>query len=133
MPAAILIPAIASVAAGGAAAGAAVYGSKKSSSAAKSAAQYQTSSANYAADLESKAADRALEFTKQTEAQRLKEWQITQDRNKAIYDQETAREQGRYNDLQARMQPYRNFGAGALGQLSQPIYGAGSLGARIGG
>lgn len=129
MPAAVAVPLIV----GAASAGASVYGAKKNSSANKAAAQYQTNSANYAADLEAKAAERALVFAREQEAQRAKEFAETQAKNRAIYDTEQAREQGRYDDLQTRMQPYRQFGVGAIGQLGRPIPRAGSLGARLGG
>jgi hypothetical protein len=138
MPAAIAVPLIV----GAASAGASVYASRAGSSAAKRGAQLQTNSANYAADLEAKANQRALEFTQAQEAQRQKEFQITQDRNKVIYDAEMARDQSRYDDQQARyttrrndLAPYRAFGAGSLAQLAQPIPragGPGSLGARMG-
>lgn len=133
MPAAIAVPLIIGGASAAASAGASIYASKKNSSAANSAARYQTESANYAADLEAKSAERALAFAKEQEAARQKEWAETQARNKAIYDAEMARDQGRYDDLQSRLAPYRQFGAGSLGQLARPIPGVGTLGARMGG
>jgi hypothetical protein len=111
------------------------FGGKSANKSGDRAAQLQYSAAMRAAQLQADAEARQLAFLKETETARQREWQMTQDRNRAIYDSETAQEQGRYNDLQARMQPYRQFGGGAIGQLSRPIPRGmpGSLGARMGG
>jgi ribonuclease HI len=124
--------AVATGIAGIAGAGASVYGSKKSSRAAKTAAQYQSNQANYAADLEAKAAAASLEFAKQQEAQRAKEFADTQARNKAIYDAEVTRDQGRYDQRQSGLAPFRQFGYGSLSQMAQPIPRTGSLGSMMG-
>lgn len=84
MPAAIAIPALASVIAGGAAAGASVYGAHKQSSAANKAAKLSTDAANHAADVGGQSAREALDFQKQ-EAERTAA-QAEADR-KANYDQ----------------------------------------------
>lgn len=127
----IWAPAVATAVAGGSAAAASAYGAKKSSSAARAAAQYQANQANYAADLEAKSSAAALEFAKQQEAQRAKEFADTQARNKAIYDAETARDQGRYDERRSGLAPFRQFGYGSLGQLAQPIPRVGSLGSMV--
>lgn len=127
MPAAIAVPLIV----GAASAGASVYASKKNASTGERAARYQTDAANHAADLESIASQQQLDFVKQQEAQRQKEWQATQDRNYSIYQDETRRDDDRYNAQVARREPFRQFGVGAIAQLGQPI--PGSLGAMIGG
>lgn len=106
--------------------------SRSSSRAAKSAAQYQSNQANYAADLEAKSAAAALEFAKQQELTRAKEFADTQARNKAIYDAETARDQGRYDERRSGLAPFRQFGYGSLGQLARPIPRVGSLGSMMG-
>lgn len=108
-----------------------IYGSKKQSHAIEQAARYQQQSANYAADLEAKSTAAALEFAKQQEAQRAKENADIQARNKAIYDAEQAREQGRYDTRQGQLAPFRQFGYGSLGQLAQPIPRVGSLGSMV--
>jgi len=64
-----------------------------------------------AAELEAQAAQAALDFAKQQEEERKREWQQTQDRNYQIYQ-----------DEQKRLEPYRRFGRNSLFQLSQPIY-----------
>jgi hypothetical protein len=128
MPAPILIPALASVIGGGAAAGAAVYGAKKNSKAAETAARYQTQQANYGADLEAKSAQAALDFAKQQEAQRHAEFQSTQDQNYQLWLAEQAKDDGRYNDRRARLDPYAQWGVGAIGQIMRPIPGSGSIG-----
>ena len=115
--------------------GSSVYAARSGARGARQAADAQTRAANYGADLEAKAAEQALVFAKEQEAARQREWQAAQDRNRAIYDTEQAREQGRYDDLQARLAPYRRFGRNAIGQMGRPIPGSpipGSLGARIG-
>jgi hypothetical protein len=97
------------------------------------AAQLQYDAAMRAAQLQATAQAQQLDFLKAQEAQRQKEFADTQTLNKGIYDQDVAREQGRYDDLQARMAPYRQFGVGALGQFQNPIYPNGSIQARMGG
>lgn len=99
----------------GAAAGAGIYGARKNSQSADKAVKYQTQSANYAADLEAKASDRALAFATEQEAQRRREHEQTQARNYEIYMREDARKQ-----------PFRDFSVGALAGLSKPIYAPGT-------
>lgn len=108
-------------------------GARSSSRSAQRAADYQTQQARYAADLEAKASADALAFAKEQEAQRQKEWMLTQDRNRAIYDAEVGRDDQRYQTRQNNLAPYRQFGAGSLGQLMRPIPGVGSLADRMGG
>lgn len=132
MPAAVLIPALATAAGGAAAAGASIYGSKKNSQAARASAQYQANQANYAADLEAKSAADALAFAKQQEDQRHQEFVSTQAQNKAIYDADVARQQAMYDQRQANLAPYRTFGYGSLAQLARPIPRAGSIGSIAG-
>lgn len=130
MPAAIAIPLITSAAS----AGATIYGASRASGAAKRSAQYGMQQANYAANLEAQAADKALAFAKEQEAARQQEFKATQDRNYQLWQADQAREQGRYDDLQSRMQPYRRLGAGAVGQMMHlPVSLPGTLGARMGG
>lgn len=74
-----------------------------------------------AAQLNAEATQRALDFTKEQEAERKREWEATQQRNYELYQEQ-----------QARLEPYRRFGRGSLAQLGQPIYAPGSLGARMG-
>lgn len=118
----------------GASAGASVYGAKKGSHAAEAAAKYQQQQANYAADLEAKSSAEALAFAKEQEAARHNEYLSTQDRNKAIYDAELARDDDRYNTRQNNLAPYRAFGVGSIGQLMRPLGSApGSIGSMMGG
>lgn len=130
MPAAVAVPLIV----GAASAGATAYAANRSSSAAKRAAGIQGRNADYAADLEAKAAQDALTFAKEQEAARQREWQMAQDRNHQIYLGERAQEQQRYDTRRQDLAPYRQFGAKTLGQLARPIPGMapGSLGSRIG-
>lgn len=76
---------------------------------------------NRASALEQQSAAAQLQFLREQEAQRAKEWQATQDRNYGIYQDETqygrAQIAQRYGDLA----PYRNLGTKAIGQLLQPI------------
>lgn len=109
MPAAIAIPALATLAAGGVAAGASIYGARANSAAARAAARYQRDSANYASELEAQAADKALQFAREQEAQRRKEYYKTEERN-----------------FQLR-EPFRQFSLGALAQAGKPIYQPGGL------
>ena len=110
MPAVAAIPWLGTAIAGGAAAGATVYGAHKSSSAQQRAAELGSASANQAGALEAKAAEDALTFAKEQEAQRKLEFQQTQALN---LDQ--------YRQSQARLEPYRRLGAGTIGQMAQPI------------
>lgn len=109
------------LATGTAAVGAAAIGSQ---SAGRS-GRYQSETANRAADLEAQAAREALAFEKEREAAR-----------KAEFDKVQALNLDQYNQAQARMEPYRALGRGAIGQLMQPIPGKpqpGSMGALMGG
>jgi hypothetical protein len=130
MPAAMLVPLIV----GGVSSAASAYGAKKSSKAAEAAAKYQANQANYAADLEARSSAEALAFAKEQEAARHNEYLTTQDRNKAMYDAELARDDDRYNTRQANLAPYRTFGVGTIGQLMRPLGSApGSIGSMMGG
>lgn len=130
MPAAVAIPIIT----GAMGAGAAVYGANKQSAGARAAAASQASTANYAADLESKAAADQLTFAKQQEAERQAEWQKTQGQNQSNYLADVARQQGNIDAKVGRLSPYINWGYGSIGQLMQPTPNRpGSLRSRIGG
>lgn len=107
-----------------------IYGTRAANSANQRAAQAQADANRYAADLTAKGNEAQLAFLKEQEAARMREWQLTQDRNEALYNAETAREQGRYDDTQARLAPFRAFGVGAIGQLGRPI--PGSIGTMVG-
>lgn len=76
-------------------------------------AKKQSNAAEHSANLQASGAQSALDFQKQAEAQRHAEWQQTQDKNFALYQ-----------DQQERLAPYRAIGAAAVGQLGKPIYGA---------
>lgn len=118
MPAAIAIPAII----GAATAGASVYSARSGNKASTAAARLQTQQANYAADLEAKAAAEALEFTKAQEATRRAEFNQAQARNYDLYQRAEARDEARYAQDQANKKPFREFSLGAMGQMGQPIY-----------
>lgn len=115
MPAAVAVPIITA----GAAAGGTVAAGYMQGRGARQAANVQTAAANRAAELEAQSAREALAFAKEQEDTRRREWQSTQDRNFQLW-------QGR----EAQLQPYRDFGAGSLAQLSRPR--PGSLGDRVG-
>lgn len=106
MPAAIAIPLLAAAASTGTAA----YVAHEQSSAAEKSARLQTDAANRAGELEAAGASDALSFAKQQEAARQKEWQAAQDLNYTIWARR-----------QRNLQPFVNFGTGALTQLGQPI------------
>lgn len=133
MPAAVLIPAIATLAGGGVAAGASIYGAKKTSSTAQAAAQNQAAQAKYAADLEAQGNANALAFAQQQEAERAKEFQQTQQQNLGLFQQDQARQQANLDARTTRLAPYTQFGAGAIGQLGRPIPAGGSIGAMFQG
>lgn len=126
MPAAVAIPAIATAVAGGSAAAASIYGSRKASKASEAAARYQTQQANYAADLEAKAAAEALKFARETEDTRRREFQQTQERNYGLHLADLAREDRLIAERRARNDPFRNFSLGALGGLQKPLYAPGT-------
>jgi hypothetical protein len=106
MPAIVAAAAISAAAS----ASASAYGAHKTSGAARKSAELQAASANQAGALEAKAAEDALTFAKEQEAQRKLEFQQTQALN---LDQ--------YRQSQARLEPYRRLGAGTIGQMAQPI------------
>lgn len=107
MPAAVAVPLIT----GAIGAGATVYGARAASGANR-----------HAATLEATGARDALAFAREQEAARQREFRETQARNLALY-----------REGQARLDPYRRFGARSLEQIAQPIPGVGTLGARMGG
>lgn len=82
----------------------------------------QTSANSKAAELERQTAQEALAYTKERDEQQRKDMLDAQNKNYALYQQ-----------AQQRIDPYRRFGLRSLDQLSQPIPGVGSLGARMGG
>lgn len=117
MPAAIAIPLITAAAS----TGAGIDANHASNSAANRAAGVQSNTANHAADIESKSAADALQFQREQEAERQKEWQSTQDRNYGIYQDETNYGRAQTAQRYANLAPYRNLGTGAIAQLMQPI------------
>lgn len=108
-------------------AGAGIYGAHKTSSAANRAADLSVQAADRAATLQAKSAADALSFAKQQEEERKREWEATQARNFGLY-----------KEREAQLQPYRNVGAAAVGQMGRPIPGMtqapapGSLGDVVG-
>lgn len=119
MPAIAAAPVFYAAVAGGAATLGKAYMDSRS---AKSATKAQVEAANNASAIEAKSAQDALDFAKEQEAARQREWQSAQDRNYGIYLQQR-------KDLE----PYRRLGAGAIGQMARPIPRSGSLGQMIGG
>lgn len=88
-------------------------------------ARAQTQAANQAANLEAQSARDALAFEREREAARQREFREVQDRNYALY-----------READARLQPYRQLGRGALGQMMRPLprpHDPGSLGSMMGG
>lgn len=117
MPAALLVPAIASVAAGGVAAGATIYGSKQQGKANQRATNYQQQ-----ADF------RAEQLERQQMEEDKRRWEAEQrniadqqayDRRWSEDDRAFTRQQ--YTDRENRLQPYRQAGTQALGRLSSLI------------
>ena len=91
-------------------AGASMYAAKKQNQAAREGARVTSSAATHAADLEANAALQALAYQQQVEATRRQEFETTQDRNYALWQRR-----------ESQLQPYRDLGRGALGQLMRPI------------
>lgn len=87
-----------------------MYAANRSSGAATRASRHQMNAANQAAEIEAAAAREALAFEREREARRQKEFEMVQDRN-----------YGLYREAQARLEPYRALGRGAIGQLMKPI------------
>lgn len=110
------------VIAAGIAAGASVAGGYMQSRAANKATNAQVGAANSAAAAEAQSAREALDFAKAQEEQRKREFAETQQRNYDIYLTQR-------KDLA----PYRRLGAGAIGQMAQPIPRVGSLGQMVRG
>lgn len=79
-----------------------------------------TSANSQAAQLQAQSARDALDYTKTHDTQQRQDFLDTQNRNFALYQQ-----------AQARLDPYRQFGQGSLDQLMRPIPGVGTLGARM--
>lgn len=90
-------------------AGASIYATKAATGANREAAQIQA-----------QAARDALDYTKTHDAQQRQDYLDTQNRNFALFQ-----------EAQARMDPYRQFGRASLDQLMRPIPGVGTLGARM--
>lgn len=101
--------------------GAGVFGAHAQTSAAQSAAKLNVDSANHAADLESTANAQALQFQKDREIERQKEFDRAQQQNYDIYQNETAYTRSQNAAQTARRAPFVNAGTGALGQLLTPI------------
>jgi hypothetical protein len=113
-------------------AGASAYGNSKQTQASNEAARVQADAANRAADLQAKAAADALAFTKEQEARRQLEWQNTQDWNAQTWQEQYNYTKQLEADRQARLRPYQGLGVGAVGQMSKPIPGAGSVASLMG-
>lgn len=111
------------VIAGGASAGASAYGAHKQASSANKSARLQTDAANQAAVLTSADTDKALQFQRDAEAERQREWKATQDRNYQIYQTEQAQTLGELAARRGRVAPFAQAGYGALRQMAQPIPG----------
>lgn len=98
-----------------------IYANRAQTSAARDAADAQTRAANYAADIQGQGAAAQLEFLREQEATRRREFEETQSRNFALAQEE----QGYTRGLDARryenLEPYRRVGVGSLYQLGQPI------------
>lgn len=76
------------------------------------ASRTQTSAAERAAALEAEAAAKTLAFQRQQAKIAEQNFRESQAFNRKVY-----------TDQQARLQPYRQFGTGAISQLSSPIPG----------
>ena len=92
--------------------GASVYGASQQSGAQRDASRLQTQAAQQAAELEAQAAAQSLAFQKQQAELAERNFRESQAYNRKVY-----------TDQQARLAPYRQFGTGALSQLSSPIPG----------
>lgn len=108
-----LAPFLATALAGAFGAGASIYGANKASSAARQ-----------SANLQSVAIDKNLEFEREQEARRQKEWDASEARNQENWQREVAREQmnldrAREEDIlrDRRREPYRVAGRAALSDL----------------
>lgn len=108
MPAAVAVPLIL----GGVSAGASIYGATRQSNAVRDSTRTQTQAANQAAALEAQIARDQLAFQQQQAKLTQANFDATQKFNRSVY-----------TDQQARLTPYRQFGAGAIAQLGQPIPG----------
>lgn len=87
-----------------------IYGAHTQANASRDALNAETTATDRATAAQAKANADALQFQKDVEARRQLEWQTTQDKNFALY-----------NDSLARLAPFRNLGTGAVAQLGQPI------------
>lgn len=112
-----------------------IYANRSQLSASERAAEAQREAARAAAALEAKAAADQLTFLREQEARRQMEWEKTQALNreqyerallaeKARYDAAAALEQQklgidqkRYDELQARLAPYREMGQNAFNKI----------------
>lgn len=112
MPAAVAIPAIATVIAGGTAAAAGIYGSNRQSQAARD-----------AANASERSTQEALALERENEARRREEWDKTQEFNEQVYREEVARDQSRYGDTRADAEWEKNR-AGTLDAFDREKYNA---------
>jgi hypothetical protein len=126
------MPALIPLAVAGVSAAATAYGAHKASSAADRAAKQQTSSANYAADIQGRGNTDTLNFQKQQAAEDARRFELTQ---RANYDQWAARE-NRLGSL-SQMMGLGNRGpipgyvsSGATG-VGGPTSGGGSTDPRV--
>lgn len=113
MPAAIAVPAIASVIAGGAAAGATVYGSRQASRGARR-----------AQDIQSRADAAAMEEARQQREEDRRRWEAEQEMQRqqwAAQEEERAYHRRLAEEREARAAPYRAASAAALGNLGRML------------
>lgn len=81
-----------------------------------------TSANRDAAAVQAQTTREALDYTKQHDAQQRQDDLAVQNRNYALFQ-----------EAQARLDPYRQFGQQSLAMMGRPIPGVGTLGARAGG
>lgn len=74
-----------------------------------------------AAALQSKSAADQLQYLKDVEAERKKEFDASEARNYGIYQDERDYDRNVFNQRQARLSPYRAIGSNALAAFGRPI------------
>jgi hypothetical protein len=98
----------------------------------------QKKAADKAAKATTGSIDKQIAIEQENEARRRQEWQQTQDANRAMWESEVAREQGNMNRDYSRavsldsedrrryekLNPYREAGRAALGDLQQRMTGS---------
>jgi hypothetical protein len=125
MPAAIAIPALATVIAGSATAAAGIYGSRQQSNASKRAAQRESESLDKSLAWEQEQDARNRQAYAQAEEENKRRWGIEADRdeNRYVLDRgDSLRNEQRtvdtYNMEQRRRQPYRDTSIAAMNTLA---------------